>query len=94
MPTSRRSEPLPPGWSSIRRRVLRAYDYRCAECDEPANHVDHIVAAIEGGTDDLSNLQALCGPCHDAKTGREAARRRYRNPVARPAEPHPGMVEE
>jgi len=33
-----------------------------------ATRVDHIVALVNGGTDDDSNVQSLCEPCHDAKT--------------------------
>jgi 5-methylcytosine-specific restriction enzyme A len=29
---------------------------------------DHVVEVVRGGTDDLSNLQSLCCPCHKAKT--------------------------
>lgn len=38
--------------------------------------VDHIINIAEGGTDDDSNLQALCIPCHKAKTARESAAHR------------------
>ncbi len=34
----------------------------------PAECVDHIVPRARGGTDDLSNLQALCARCHSKKT--------------------------
>lgn len=37
--------------------------------------VDHIVAKVDGGTDDLANLQGLCRPCHGTKTAEEVARR-------------------
>ncbi|RWT91976.1 HNH endonuclease, partial [Raoultella ornithinolytica] len=33
--------------------------------------VDHIKAKAHGGTDDDSNLESLCWPCHRTKTGRE-----------------------
>jgi 5-methylcytosine-specific restriction endonuclease McrA len=46
-----------------------------------ATEVDHIRPKEEGGTDDDENLQAICGPCHTAKTGREAARGRGRSKV-------------
>jgi 5-methylcytosine-specific restriction protein A len=33
-----------------------------------AKRVDHILALVNGGADDESNLQSLCIPCHDVKT--------------------------
>jgi len=29
---------------------------------------DHVIARADGGTDDIANIQALCGWCHHAKT--------------------------
>lgn len=36
-----------------------------------ATSVDHIVPKAMGGTDSSRNLQAICDPCHKAKTARE-----------------------
>lgn len=36
---------------------------------------DHIVALVNGGTDDDSNIQCLCGPCHEAKTRTDLGQR-------------------
>jgi 5-methylcytosine-specific restriction protein A len=36
-----------------------------------ASEVDHIVGKAQGGSDDESNLQAICDTCHDAKTASE-----------------------
>jgi 5-methylcytosine-specific restriction protein A len=33
--------------------------------------VDHIKRLADGGSDERSNKQALCKPCHDAKTASE-----------------------
>ena len=56
--------------------VLTRDDHLCQACLShdrvtPANQVDHIVPRAKGGTDDMDNLQALCKPCHDAKTKTE-----------------------
>ena len=57
--------------------VLTRDDHLCQACLSrdrvtPANQVDHIVPRAKGGSDDMDNLQALCKPCHDAKTKTEA----------------------
>lgn len=36
--------------------------------DEAGYDIDHIVPLSEGGTNDVSNLQALCVSCHRVKT--------------------------
>ena len=53
----------------------------CCQCRkegraEVAAAVDHITPKASGGTDDLSNLQALCDDHHKAKTAKEAAEAR------------------
>ena len=63
------------GWQrgTIRRRVLRRAGYVCQVpgCHEPATEADHIVGRAVGGTDDLTNMQALCPEHHKLKTERE-----------------------
>lgn len=39
----------------------------------PSVVVDHIVRLADGGSDERANKQALCHPCHDAKTAAELA---------------------
>ncbi|WP_222943066.1 HNH endonuclease [Stenotrophomonas maltophilia] len=39
-----------------------------------ATEVDHIVNVAEGGSDDETNLQAICAECHGVKTQAEARR--------------------
>lgn len=53
----------------------------CQECKRHgrvtiATQRDHIVPLAEGGADDSSNEQALCDPCHEAKSLAEALRGR------------------
>ena len=46
--------------------ILRRDDFKCQACwaeDRPL-HVDHIVARANGGSNDESNLQALCDKCN------------------------------
>lgn len=52
----------------------------CCHCEQAgrvslANEVDHIIPLWDGGADDETNFQSLCGPCHKTKTAGEAARR-------------------
>ena len=59
-----------------RARVLKRDRYRCqlrypGVCIVRAREMDHIVPVTEGGTDDLSNLQSACGPCHQRKASME-----------------------
>jgi 5-methylcytosine-specific restriction protein A len=57
--------------------VLQRDRYLCQPCKRkgmvtPASEVDHIVNREAGGTDADTNLEAICGPCHKAKTARES----------------------
>ncbi|MBF9058172.1 HIT domain-containing protein [Rhodobacterales bacterium HKCCSP123] len=56
---------------STRYEVLKRAKYRCELCgaheDQIALHIDHIVPRARGGSDDLSNLQALCMTCNTNK---------------------------
>jgi 5-methylcytosine-specific restriction protein A len=53
----------------------------CRACLKQGKHVrtdvvDHIVPLAWGGSDDRSNKQGLCEPCHDAKSKAERAEAR------------------
>lgn len=61
-----------PSWRQLRLMFLREHPL-CA-CGAPATEVDHIVPLARGGTNEESNLQALCKACHSAKTAREDGR--------------------
>jgi hypothetical protein len=49
---------------TVRYEVLKAAKFRCELCgvsaEERALQIDHIVPRNHGGSDDISNLQALC----------------------------------
>lgn len=56
-------------WYMLRAKVLRDTPSCTATgCSNRASHVDHIVPRRLGGSDDLSNLRALCAGCHNRRT--------------------------
>ena len=67
-------------WRAVRETFLRAHPL-CCRCGAearltPARVVDHVTPIKDGGARfEWSNLQALCVPCHNAKTARESAQR-------------------
>lgn len=52
--------------ASTRSQVKERDDGKCVQCGNPGTEIDHIA----GSSSDLSNLQLLCGDCHQAKTRR------------------------
>jgi 5-methylcytosine-specific restriction endonuclease McrA len=66
-----RSRHRTPISGSIKYRVLTRAKGRCEYCgaheQQRALEVDHIVPRNQGGSDDLSNLQALCFRCNAGK---------------------------
>jgi diadenosine tetraphosphate (Ap4A) HIT family hydrolase len=56
---------------TLRYEVLKNAKFRCTLCgtpaDEKALQVDHILPRKHGGTDEISNLQALCYSCNAEK---------------------------
>ena len=93
---SQRRQQLPPDWPRTRRRILLRDGYRCTEkgCIRRASHVDHVVPAYLGGSDDDENLTSLCPPHHLAKSSREGAdaARAARARARRAPVKHPGLL--
>jgi ATP adenylyltransferase len=60
---------------TLRYEVLKSAKFRCELCgvpaDERALEVDHIKPRNKGGTDEISNLQALCYSCNAMKRDRD-----------------------
>lgn len=107
MPTgwegSDRRRTLPDDWAVRQLTVLRRDHHRCQHiridterrCLRQARDVDHIIPNSQGGTDDYSNLMALCSYHHSQKSGREGGiasgkAKRARAEKARPM--HPGLM--
>jgi len=62
---------------TIRYEILKRAKFRCELCgtsaDKKALEVDHILPRNKGGSDDESNLQALCYSCNAMKRDRDDA---------------------
>lgn len=63
-------------WDKLRPLILARDKHLCMNCQRtgritPAKTVDHIIPKAHGGTDDPSNLESLCWPCHRVKTAHE-----------------------
>jgi len=61
---------------TLRYEILKRAKYRCGLCgksaEDKAIEVDYIIPRNLGGTNDISNLQALCYSCNAMKRGRDA----------------------
>lgn len=90
-----RTEPLPRGWWSTRKRILKRDGYRCTHirydtgtrCPDKATDVDHI---IPGGGEHDGNLTSLCGYHHRQKSSSEGGRRVHQGP--KQTKKHPGAM--
>jgi 5-methylcytosine-specific restriction protein A len=75
---SRQARGYGAAWEKLRATVLRE-EPLCRAClprVTAASTVDHIVPKSEGGSDDRSNLRALCRECHARKSSAEGRRAR------------------
>ena len=53
--------------SSVRKKALDIYQYKCANCGTSSNvELHHIVPLAFGGNDIISNMIPLCHACHNA----------------------------
>ena len=79
---SRRERGYGAAWDRIRLQVLQRDKWLCQECMrqgkltplcvKPHDHaVDHVIPKVQGGTDDMGNLQSLCVRHHQEKTARD-----------------------
>ena len=57
-------------WRRLKAKIHLRDLYTCQCCGLVTMELelDHIVNVAQGGTDDESNLQSLCSPCHLKKT--------------------------
>ena len=79
----------------IRDFIMKRDGWTCQikgpNCLGKATEADHRINHASGGSDDASNGQAVCKPCHDAKTQQERMRGQQRRSRKRPGMQHPGM---
>ena len=58
----------------MKKRVAASQSWKCGTCNsilDETYEVDHRVALFNGGSNDMSNLVALCPGCHRKKTVEE-----------------------
>ncbi len=82
--TSRQSRGYDARWDRLRVVILQRDSYLCQVClhAKPsritaAAAVDHIVCKARNGTDDPSNLRAICRACHLKKTLFDSGKKRW-----------------
>jgi hypothetical protein len=63
-------------WRRIRLAILERDEHTCAWCGREATTVDHLVARVDGGGHDPSNLVASCVTCNSRRGQAVGARRR------------------
>ncbi len=61
-------------WRRKRDEIFKRDKYTCQVCCRVGGELelDHILNVARGGTDDDSNLQAICTACHKPKTHAES----------------------
>jgi HNH endonuclease len=58
----------------VRASIYERDRFRCRGCAKTAGEVHHMIFRSQGGTDDPSNLVALCTPCHQQAHGLQSAK--------------------
>lgn len=53
-----------PHWQAIRKRLYRAYEYKCAMCGSPKNLNVHHITYENLGEEKDEDLTVLCQKCH------------------------------
>lgn len=53
------------GFKNATEYIKTKQNGKCAICNEPIEHIHHIVPRSEGGSDNVKNLVGLCKHCHD-----------------------------
>ncbi len=57
--------PAKADWAELRLVILERDGYRCTRCGSTTHlHIHHRHSRCQGGTDEMDNLETLCGDCH------------------------------
>jgi 5-methylcytosine-specific restriction enzyme A len=55
----------------VREYVFQRDSHQCQSCGQTEKlSIDHIIPLASGGSNDISNLQTLCGSCNSRKKDR------------------------
>jgi len=60
--------------NTVKKTVAASQEWKCKHCSnilDECYEIDHIICVKDGGTNDVTNLQALCPNCHRKKTGKD-----------------------
>lgn len=66
----------------VKKKVAARQEWKCFRCGnllDETYEVDHTLALIDKGDNDLNNLRALCPNCHRKKTVDDDLKRKYPN---------------
>lgn len=81
--------------TAVRKQIMVRDNWQCQiqgpNCLGNATEADHRINHASGGSDDASNGQAVCKPCHDAKTQGERLKGQQKRSRKRPTMQHPGL---
>jgi len=61
--------------NAMKKVVGAKYQWKCAGCKtmlDEGYQVDHIIPLFKNGSNELDNLQPLCGTCHNKKSIKES----------------------
>lgn len=56
--------------TKLRQKIFKRDQYTCRYCGAKAEHMDHVIPRVQGGSDKPENLVAACAPCNLSKGGR------------------------
>lgn len=64
------------GWEQTRQRIIARDAMQCQICGDLCigkgnAHVDHVIAVVNGGSDDDDNLRLACASCHNSRTTKD-----------------------